>query len=101
MAKRLNTFADKNNLLPDLQLGFCKGLPACDVLPILFRRTLVSGCEVHMVGIDFSVAFDCVNHETLIDSKVLVALNILTEFLTNELQVVVVDGIPMNTEIIF
>ena len=30
LAKRLKTYAEKNNLFPNLQLGFHKGLGACD-----------------------------------------------------------------------
>ena len=59
--------------------------------------TLDCGCEVHMAGLDFSVAFDCVNHKALISKLRQLGvggpfLNILTEFLSNRLQRVDVDG---------
>ena len=50
-----------------------------------------------MVDLDFSAAFDCVNHEALIFRLRQLGvggpfLSILTEFLSNRLQRVVVDG---------
>ena len=78
LAKRLNAYAESNHLFPSRQqFGFSKGLSACDaVLTISDRvqRALDSGSEAHMVGLDFSAAFDRVNHKALIDSLVLVAL---------------------------
>ena len=55
------------------------------------------GREVHMVGLDFSAAFDHVNHKTLILKLRQLGvggpfLSILTDFLSNRLQRVVVDG---------
>ena len=57
LAKRLNNFAEKRNLFPNLQFGFCKGLGTCDALLTIInfvQKALDSGCEVHMVGLDFS-----------------------------------------------
>ena len=61
------------------------------------QKTLDSGSEVYMVGPDFSAAFDCVNHKALIFKLRQLGvggpfLSILTEFLSNKLQRVVVDG---------
>ena len=57
---------------------------------------LDSGCKVLMVGLDFS-AFNCVNHKALIFKTRQLGvggpfLSILSEFLSNRLQRVVVDG---------
>ena len=35
LAKRLNNFAEKKNLFPNLQFGFRKGLGTCDALPTI------------------------------------------------------------------
>ena len=64
LAKRLKNFAERRNLLPNLQYGFCKGLGTCDALLTItnfVRKALDSGCEVRMVGHNHSAAFDCVN----------------------------------------
>ena len=69
LAKHLNNFAKKRNLFPNLQLGFRKGLGTCDALLTItnfIHKALDSGCEVRMVGLDFSAAFDRVNHEALV-----------------------------------
>ena len=100
LAKRLNAFAEKNNLFPSLQFGFRKGLGTCDALLTItnvVQKALDSGCEVRMVGLDFSAAFDRVNHEALIYKLRQLGvggpfLGILIEFLTDRLQRVVVDG---------
>ena len=100
LAKRLNKYAEKYNLFPDQQFGFRKGLGACDaVLTISNRvqRALDSGSETRMIGLDFSAAFDRVNHKALIYKLQQLGiggpfLNILKEFLTNRKQRVVVDG---------
>ena len=69
LAKHLNAFAEINNLSPNQQLGFRKGLGACDAVLIIcdkVQRALDSGFEARMVGLDFSAAFDRVNHNALI-----------------------------------
>ena len=91
MAKHLNAFAEVNNLFPNQQFGFRKGLGACDaVLTISDRvqRALDSGFEARMVGLDFSAAFDRVNHNALIYKLRQLSiggpfLNILMDFLTD------------------
>ena len=100
LAKHLNKFAEKNNLFPYLQSDFCKGLGVCNALQTItnfVQKPLNSGCGVCMVGLDFSAALDCVNHKTLIFKLGQLGvggpfLSILTEFLSNRLQRVVVDG---------
>ena len=100
MVKRLNHFAEKKNLFAHLQFGFRKGLGTCDALLTItnfVQKALNCGSEVRMVGLDFSAAFDRVNHKALIFKLRQLGvggpfLSILTEFLSNRLQWVVVDG---------
>ena len=100
LARRLNAFAERNNLFPKLQFGFRKGLGTCDALltiTSIIQKALDSGCEARMIGLDFSAAFDRVNHEALIFKLKQFGiggpfLNILIEFLTDRVQRVVVDG---------
>ena len=100
LARRLRAFAERNNLFPNLQFGFRKGLGTCDALLTIshtVQKALDSGSEVRMVGLDFSAAFDRVNHAALIFKLKQFGvggsfLNILIEFLTNRRQRVVVDG---------
>ena len=100
LAKRLSAYAECNNLFPCQQFGFRKGLGACDaVLTISDRvqKALDSGSEARMIGLDFSAAFDRVNHKALIYKLRQLGiggsfLKILTEFLTDRKQRVVVDG---------
>ena len=66
LAKHLNNFAEKINLFPHLQFCFRKNLGICDALLTItnfVQKALDCGC---MVGLDFSAAFDRVNHKALI-----------------------------------
>ena len=100
LAKRLNNYAENNNLFPCQQFGFRKGLGACDAALTIsnkVQKALDAGSEARMVGLDFSAAFDRVNHKALIHKLKLLGiggqfLNILIEFLSNRKQRVVVDG---------
>ena len=100
LAKRLSKFAEVNKLLPEFQFGFRKGLGACDALltiSSIVQKSLDSGGEARMIGLDFSAAFDRVNHKALIFKLRQFGvggafLSIITEFLTNRLQRVSVDG---------
>ena len=100
LAKHLNNFAEKKNLFPHLQFGFREGLGTCDALLTItnfVQKALDCGNKVCMVGLDFSAAFDRVNHKTLIFKLRQLGvdgpfLSILMEFLSNRLQRVVVDG---------
>ena len=56
-----------------------------------------TGCEVHVIGLEFSAAFDFISHEVLIFKLRLMGisgtlLNIIIEFLARRIQRVVVDG---------
>ena len=61
LAKPLNAFAEDNNIFPNQQFGFRKGLGACDAVLTIsdkVQRALGSGFGARMVGHDFSAAFD-------------------------------------------
>ena len=100
LAKRLYTYAESNHIFPNLQFGFRKGLGACDALLTIsnvVQRALDLGQEVRMIGLDFSAAFDRVNHKALLFKLKQLGIggpfyNILAEFLSNRTQRVVVDG---------
>ena len=87
-------------MLPNLQFGFRKGRGTCDALLTIssyLQRSLDCGLEARMVGLDFSAAFDRVNHSALIYKLKLIGiggpfLNIITEFLTDRTQRVCIDG---------
>ena len=56
LVKRLNNFAEKKNLFPNLQFGFRKGLGTCVALLTItnfVQKALDCGSKVHMVGLDF------------------------------------------------
>ena len=62
---RLGRFMDRNGVLPTTQFAYRKGLGTCDALLCLSRTlqsALESGQEARIVQIDFSAAFDRVNH---------------------------------------
>ena len=98
--ERLYAYAESNNLFPNLQFGFRKGLGTCDALLTIsntVQRAMDLGQEVRMIGLDFSAAFDCVNHKALLFKLKQLGIggpffNILSEFLSNRMQRVVVDG---------
>ena len=100
LAKRLNAFAEVNDLFPNQQFHFRKGLGACDAVLTIsdkVQRASDSGFESRMVGLDFSAAFDRVNHNALIYKHRQLSiggpfLNILMDFLPDRKQLVVVDG---------
>ena len=63
----------------------------------MVQKSLNTGCEVFMIVLDFSLAFDHVHHEALILKLRQMGiggtfLNIIVEFLTGRRQRVVVDG---------
>ena len=77
-----------------MQFGFRKRLGTCDALLTItnvVQKALDSGCEVHMIGLDFSAAFDRVNHQALVFKIRHLGLagtflSILIEFLTDRVQ---------------
>ena len=100
LAKRLYRFLDASKLLPPNQFGFRKGLGTNDALMHIVHNaqsSLDSGHESRLVSLDFSSAFDRVNHKALIYKLKLLGiggsvLGILTDFLSERRQRVSVDG---------
>ena len=100
LSRRLYRFLDDSGLLPRNQYGFRKGLSTSDALVKLVHGAQLSldrGHESRLVSLDFSSAFDRVNHKALVYKLQLLGigesvLNILSEFLTERRQRVSVDG---------
>ena len=62
---RLGRFMELSGVLPTTQFAYWKGLGACDALLCVshtLQSALESGQEDRIVQIDFSAAFDRVNH---------------------------------------
>ena len=90
--------------LPTTQFSYRKGLGTCDVLLCVshaLQSALESGQEARIVQIDFSAAFDRVNHQGILYRLSSVGiggsvLSALTQFLSNRSQYVLVDGRAVN-----
>ena len=66
---RLGRFMDCNGVLPTTQFAYWKGLGTCDVLLCMSHRlqsALESRQEARIMQIDFSAAFDRVNHQGIL-----------------------------------
>ena len=91
---------ERSGALPTTQLAFRKGLGTCDALLCLshtLQSALESGQEARIVQIDFSAASDRVNHQGILYKLSSVGigsfvLSILTQFLSDRSQHVMVDG---------
>ena len=87
-------------MLPTTQFDFREGLRTCDALLCVFhtlQSELESRKEARIVQTDFSAAFDRVNHQGILYRQCSVCiggsmLSILTQFLSNRSQHVMVDG---------
>ena len=87
-------------MIPTTQVADRKRLGTCDALLCESRtmqRALESEQEAQIVQIDFSAAFDRVNHLAILYKLCSVGiggsvLSILTQFLSNQSQQVMVDG---------
>ena len=97
---RLGQFMERSDVLPTTQFAYRKGLGTCDALFCVshtLQSALESGQEARIVHIDFSAAFDRVNHMGILYKLCSVGiggfvLSILTQFLSNSSQHVMVDG---------
>ena len=97
---RLGRFMVPSGVLPTTQFADRKGLGTCDTLVCVshtLQSALESGQEARIVQIDFSAAFDKVNHLGILLKLCSVGiggsvLSILTPFLSNRSQQVMVDG---------
>ena len=87
-------------MLPTTQFSYRKGLGTCDDLLCvahIFHNVLEMGQEARILQIDFSAAFDRANHQGILFELCSVGvggsvLSVLTQFLSNGSQCVVVDG---------
>ena len=97
---RLGRFMERNGVLPTTQFAYRKGPGTCDALLCVsytLQSALESGEEAWIVQIDFSAAFDRVNHQGILYRLCSVGiggcvLSILTQFQSNRSQHVMVDG---------
>ena len=88
------------DVLPTTQFAYRKGLGTCDALLCVLhtlQNALESGQEARIVQIDFIAAFDRVNHQGILYKLTSEgvggsALSVLTQFLSNRSQYVLVDG---------
>ena len=93
-----------SGVLPTTQFANHKGLGACDALLCTshtLQSALESGQEARIVQIDFSAAFDRVNHLGTIYKLCSVGiggsvLSILRQFLSNGSKQIMVDGCQAN-----
>ena len=100
MSVHLGRFMERSGVLPTTQFAYGKGLSTCDTLLCVshaLQSALESGQEARIVQIDFSGAFDRVNHLGILYKLSSVGiigsvLSILTQFLSNRSQQVIVDG---------
>ena len=97
---RLGRFMERSDVLPTTQFAYRKGLGTCDAFLCLshaLQSALESWQEAGIVQIDFSAAFDWVNHLGILYKLCSVGiggsvLSISTQFLSNISQHVMVDG---------
>ena len=91
---------ERSGVLPTIQFAYRKGLGTCDALLCVshtLQSALENGQEACIVQIDFSAAFERVNHLCILYKLCSLGiggsvLSILTEFLSNRSQQVMVDG---------
>ena len=97
---RLGGFMEPSGVLPTTRFAYRKGLGTCDALlyvPHTLQSALESGQEARIVQNDFRAGFDRVNHPGILFKLCSVGiggsiLSILTPFLSNRSQQVMVDG---------
>ena len=100
MSVHLGRFMERSGVLPTTQFAYWKGLGTCDALLCVshaLQSALESGQEARIVQIDFSAALDRVNHRGVLYKLCSVGiggsmLSLLTQFLSNRSQHVLVDS---------
>ena len=93
MSVRLGRFMEPSGVLPTTQFAYRKGLGTYDALLCVshtLQSALESGHEARIVQIDFSAAFDRVNHLGILYKLCSVGiggsvLSILTQFLSKRI----------------
>ena len=96
----LGRFMELSGVLPTTQFAYRNGLGTCDALLCVshtLQSALESGQEARTMQIDFSEAFDSVNHLGILYKLCSVGiggsvLSLLTQFLSNLSQQAIVDG---------
>ena len=91
---------ERSGVVPTTQFAYRNALGTCDALLCVshtLQSALASGQEARIVQIDFSAAFDRVNHLGILYKLCSVGIGgsllcILTQFLSNRSQQVLVDG---------
>ena len=99
MSVRLGRFKERSGVLLTTQFAYYKGLGTCDALLCVshtLQNAFESGQEARIAQIDFSAAFDRVNHQCILHMLCSVGiggsvLSILTQFLSNQSQHVMMD----------
>ena len=97
---RFGRFMERSGVLPNTKFAYRKGLGTCDALLCVsqtLQSALKSGQEARIVQIDFRAACDRVNHLGILYMLCSAGiggsvLSILTQFLSNRSQQVMVDG---------
>ena len=100
LARRLYSYVESEKVLPNTQFGYRKGLGTVDALLTFstdIQAALRDGMEVRAVAIDFSAAFDKVNHQGILFNLQNIGvggkfLELCRSFLSNRRQYVSVDG---------
>ena len=91
---------EHNGVLPTTKFAYWKGLGTCEI-PVYVSHTLQSALETvqeaRIVQHDFCAAFNMANHQCILYKLHFVSmlgslLSILTEFLSNKSEHVMVDG---------
>ena len=96
----LGRFLECSGVLPNTQFAYRRGMGTCNALLCVshtLQRALESGQEARIVQIDFSAAFDRVNHQGILCKLCSVDIGgsvfpILSQFLSNRSQHTMVDG---------
>ena len=109
LARRLTSYIETERVLPSTQFGYRKGLGTVDALLTLntdVQAALNDGHEVRAVAIDFSAAFDKVNHKGIIFNLQNIGvggkfLDLCQSFLCRRRQYVTVDGCSSSTSDVY
>ena len=109
LARRLNEYIEAENVLPNTQFGYRKGRGTADALLTFttdVQKALSEGKEVRAVAIDFSAAFDKVNHKGILYNLQSIGvggkfLDLCQSFLSCRQQYVTVDGCRSTTTDVF
>ena len=102
---RLSRFMESSSLFPVHQFAYRKGLGTCDALLDIVcagQRVLDSGGEFALIQLDFSAAFDRVNHSGLLFKLQCVGiggpiLEVFRNFLLDRTQCVKIGGVRSST----